>query len=198
MEVTSKLPLSELLRNNASSLTNESWQNHVAHHLRLRDFKASLAAAASAVSSAAVAVATANTNNGDNSSSSHSSLGSESSTNATAHDPQQDSKPLTDAQLHRVMLAPWVLGVILQAIFYGIVVSQVHTTFANRKWISCRLLAAVALLFITNSASFCAQSSVLWFFSMSSLGEVKLIMLKCESSSVSTCDKYFVMTLIST
>lgn len=101
-------------------------------------------------------------------------------TNATldAHDPQQDVSPLSESQLHQALLRPWVLGVVFQSILMGVLVSQAHNLYLSRAHLSCKTAATTALLFCTNMASFGTQSSTLWFFSMSSLGDVQFIMMQ--------------------
>lgn len=104
-----------------------------------------------------------------------------SSLNATtAHDPQQDVSPLSDSDLHKALLSPWVLGVALQAIFFGVIASQSHTLYLNRAHLSWQTIATTTVLFCANIASFGAQTATLWFFSMSSLGEIRYVIMQCK------------------
>ncbi|KAK9895953.1 hypothetical protein P389DRAFT_72328 [Cystobasidium minutum MCA 4210] len=82
---------------------------------------------------------------------------------------------MSDSQLHQALLGPWVLGVSLQAIFMGVVASQSHNLYLGRAYLPWKIILTTLLLFLVNTASFSAQTGTLWFFSMSSLGDIRYV-----------------------
>lgn len=86
-----------------------------------------------------------------------------------------------DVQLHQKLLDPWILGVVLQSILTGVIASQTHNLYLKRSSFSCRTALAASFLFCTNCASFGTQTNTLWYFSMSSLGDIQYLMQSCTS-----------------
>jgi hypothetical protein len=101
--------------------------------------------------------------------------------NGSSHDPMHEVQGISESELHRAMLAPWVLGVAVQAGFTGVILSQAHSLYLDRRFLSCRMYATATLLAALTAASFGAQTAVLWFFSMSSLGEMRYLLSKRKS-----------------
>lgn len=102
-------------------------------------------------------------------------------TNATVETSSypQDASSHSEAELHRSLLSPWVLGVTLQAVFMGVVASQAHNLYLGRAQLSWKTWATTAVLLCSSIASFSAQTGTLWFFSMSSLGDIRYVILQC-------------------
>lgn len=93
----------------------------------------------------------------------------------------QGTANVSDDRIHQALLSPWILGVVLQSILMGIIVSQVHNLYLRRSHLSLKTAATTTLLFCTNGASFGTQTSTLWYFSMSSLGDVHYLITSCRS-----------------
>lgn len=103
-----------------------------------------------------------------------------SNTTTPARDPPQTASPLSDSQLHVALLSPWVLGVSLQAIFMGVIASQAHSLYLSRAYLSWKTTFTSLLVLCVSAASFSAQTGTLWYFSMSSLGDIRYIIMQCE------------------